>query len=88
MMPIQDLLNRIRWDAGFGKAAFVIGYYDRVADRMERVPFEKIVIQHGDHFGFEAAEANGSVHSVPFHRVRSVWRDGILIWHREPSTPS
>jgi hypothetical protein len=31
VIPIQDLLHRIRWDAEFGKAQFVIGYYDRVA---------------------------------------------------------
>jgi uncharacterized protein (UPF0248 family) len=31
VIPIQDLLHRIRWDGEFGKAQFVIGYYARVA---------------------------------------------------------
>lgn len=83
MMPIKDLLNRIRWDQEFGRAEFVIGYYDRLADRVVRVPFDRIRMEHENHFGFEALEADGSTHSVPFHRVRDVWRDGELIWHRQ-----
>lgn len=83
MMPIQDLLNRIRWDEQFGRAKFVIGYYDRVADGIVRVPFERIHFEKGEHFGFDALEADGSVHSIPFHRVREVWRNGKLIWQRD-----
>ena len=30
MIPIQELLSRIRWDESFGKGDFEIGYYDRV----------------------------------------------------------
>ncbi len=82
-MPIQDLLNRIRWDKEFGQADFTIGYYDRVADRIVKVPFERIHFRKGEHFAFDAIETDGSVHNVPFHRVRHVWRDGELIWHRE-----
>lgn len=33
MMPVHELLNRIRWDAGFAEADFKIGYYDRIEDR-------------------------------------------------------
>ena len=83
MMPIQDLLNRIRWDEEFGRGEFLIGYYDRVADQIVKVPFERIHLEKGEHFGFDAIEADGSVHNVPFHRVRDVWRDGELIWHRD-----
>jgi uncharacterized protein (UPF0248 family) len=83
MMPIQDLLNRIRWDEAFGRGKFEIGYYDRVADRIVKVPFERIRFAEGEHFGFEAIEGDGSLHSIPFHRVREVWRDDDLIWHRD-----
>ena len=38
--------------------------------------------------GFEAIEEDGSVHSVPYHRVRAVWRDGELIWSRNASRGS
>jgi uncharacterized protein (UPF0248 family) len=42
----------------------------------------------GEHFAFEAMEDDGAVHNVPLHRVREVWRDGELIWHREPQSPA
>ena len=31
---------------------------------------------------FGAAAEDGTMHTVPYHRVRSVWRNGELIWHR------
>lgn len=82
MIPIQDMLHRIQWDPEFGKGDFVIGYYDRVARRIARVPLRRVHLEKGARFSFEAVEDDGSVHSVPFHRVREVWRDGELIWQR------
>jgi len=48
-----------------------------------RVPFERGRIPDEHRFAFEAVEDDGSVHSVPYHRVREVWRDGVLVWTRE-----
>ena len=84
MIPIQDLLHRIRWDAEFGKGEFVLGYHDRVRHEIVRVPFSRIHFTPREHFAFEAVEHDGTVHTVPLHRVREVWRNGELIWHREP----
>jgi uncharacterized protein (UPF0248 family) len=86
MIPIQDLLHRIQWDFEFGKAEFVVGYLDRVSRTVARVPFRRIRFPSGEHFAFEVAEDDGAVHDVPLHRVREVWRDGVLIWHREPQS--
>ncbi len=83
MIPIQDLLHRIQWDSGFASGEFVLGYYDRVEDRIVRVPFQRVHFEKGEHFMFEAVEDDGGLHSVPLHRVREVWRNGELIWHRE-----
>jgi uncharacterized protein (UPF0248 family) len=86
MIPIQDLLHRIRWDPDLAGSEFVVGYWDRVARAIVRVPFRHIRFETGERFAFEAVEDDGSVHTVPLHRVREVWRDGELIWHRpEPS---
>ena len=52
MIPIQDLLHRIRWDEEFGKGNFEIGYYDRVKDRIIRVSFQRIIFKKGDKFSF------------------------------------
>lgn len=85
MIPIQDLLNRIRWDPAYGAARFTIGYYDRVARCIVTVPLQDVGFQAGNHYSFTATEADGSVHQVPFHRVREVHRDGELIWKRAPA---
>jgi len=81
-IPIQKLLDRIRWDRAFGKGHFTIGYYDRKARQIVTVPLERVEIVPGNHFSFTAAEADGSIHEIPFHRVREVHRNGELIWQR------
>ena len=86
MIPIQDLLHRIQWDSEFGKAEFVIGYLDRVSGTVARVPFRRIRFPSGEHFALEVVEDDGAVLDVPLHRMCEVWRDGVLIWHREPQS--
>ena len=82
MIPIHELLARIRWDPAFAAARFELAYLDRKRKALVRLPLERIRMTE-DRFGFEALEEDGSVHSVPYHRVRAVWRDGELIWSRE-----
>ena len=81
MIPIHELLARIRWDPAFAAARFEIAYQDRKLKALVRLPLERVRMTE-DRFGFEALEEDGSVHSVPYHRVRAVWRDGALIWSR------
>jgi uncharacterized protein (UPF0248 family) len=83
MIPIHELLNRIRWDEDFGKAEFVIGYFDRVEDRIINTSMKKIYFEPDDHFSFYLVDENGEAHSVPLHRIRDVYRNGERIWHRE-----
>lgn len=82
MTPIHELLARIRWDPEFGAAQFVIGYYDRVLRAQAKVPLERIRCDAGRRFAFEVVAEDGTLHTVPYHRVRNVWRNGELIWHR------
>jgi len=82
MTPIHELLARVRWDPEFGAAQFVIGYYDRVTRTQVKVPLERIWFEPGEGFSFETATEDGTSHTVPYHRVRNVWRNGELIWHR------
>ena len=82
MITIEALLQRIRWDPQFGRGSFTIGYYDRVRQRIVTVPLEQIHPTPGNHFSFTAVEPDGTVHEVPFHRVREVHRDGVCIWQR------
>lgn len=87
MIPIHDLLHRIRWDPVFGKGAFELGYEDHVAAHVVRVPLQRVHLETGDRFAFEALEDDGTTHMVPFHRVRAVWRNGELIWSRPARKP-
>lgn len=83
MQPIQDLLHRIQWDCAYAQADFEIGYWDRLARRIVRVPLRQIDFPAADGFAFEAVESDGSMHRVPLHRVREVWRNGALVWQRQ-----
>ena len=82
MITIEALLQRIRWDPQFGRGSFTIGYSDRLRRQIVTVPLPQIHMHSGNHFSFTAVEADGTVHEVPFHRVREVHRDGECIWRR------
>lgn len=82
MQPIHELLNRIHWDPEFGKGEFELGFLDRLESAIIRLPLRKIVFMKEDHYFFHYIDAEGVEHSVPFHRIRSVYKNGELIWHR------
>jgi len=82
MIPVRDLLNRIRWDKQFGAGSFEIGYLDHVEQRIVRVRFETIHLEEGNHFSFLLEDVTGEMLTIPFHRIREVYRDGALIWQR------
>ena len=82
MIPIHELLNRIRWDPEFGKGNFELGYYDRAEDRIIVVPFRRVTFPAESPEAFQIADSEGKIHRVPFHRVREVYKDSQRIWHR------
>jgi uncharacterized protein (UPF0248 family) len=82
MMPIQDLLHRIRWDPEFASGDFVIGYYDQLEHEIIRVPFLQIAFPKDAPGVFEPVDGEGQTHTIPLHRVRSVYKNGELIWRR------
>jgi len=84
MIPIHELLARIRWDAEFAKSRFVIGYWDRVAGQVLHVDLHNIAWDSENPSFFDLVDVEGESHSIPFHRVREVWRNGNLIWQRHP----
>lgn len=83
MMPIRQLLSRIRWDETFGRGRFELGYYDRVRDGIVVIPFAALDLDPADRFAFRWVDDEGVARTIPLHRVRQVFRDGALIWHRE-----
>lgn len=83
MKPVQEILNRIRWDQTLSGSDFKIGYYDRVEHNLIIVAFKEIIFPKGDHFAFEVIDREGAIHSVPYHRVKAIYQNDRLIWHRE-----
>lgn len=82
MIPIQELLSRIRWDEAYGNADFVIGYYDRMQDRIVSAPLKELYFEKEDHFDFQLVDDMGETHTIPLHRIRQVFRNGELVWER------
>lgn len=83
MQTIQELINRIHWDSEFSKGVFEIGYFDRVQQRIVRLPFARIYFNPDNHFFFQFVDNDGIEHSVPLHRIRDVYKNGLRIWHRD-----
>ena len=48
MIPTEDVLHRMQWDAEFGNRQFLIGYSDRVGKRIVKVPFQRIRFASGE----------------------------------------
>lgn len=83
MKTLQEILNRIRWDEEFAKHKFKIAYYDRLKQRLITVDFNELQFPTDDHFCFHLSDSLGETHSVPYHRVKEVYCDDELIWHRD-----
>src|SRR5689334_13866062 len=82
MITIRELLNRIRWDRAYGRGDFAIGYFDRFEQRIVVVPLGEVRLQP-DNDTLVLKDTAGEPLSIPLHRVYEVYRDGVLIWHRE-----
>ena len=82
MIPIHELLNRIRWDPKFAKGNFELGYYDRTEHRIILVPLKQLTFPEDRPQTFQLTDLEGKSHRIPFHRVREVYKDSQRIWHR------
>ena len=79
MMPIQDLLNRIRWDEAFGHADFRIGYYDRIQHSLVLKALADIRFPEDSHSVFEWNDSEGEAHTIPLHRIKAVYRNIVPV---------
>jgi uncharacterized protein (UPF0248 family) len=83
MQPVHELLDRIHWDEEFGKGEFELEFVDRFEASLIRLKFKEIAFVPRDHFFFHYLDEEGLEHNVPFHRIRSVYKNGECIWHRD-----
>ena len=79
MQPIQNLLNKIKWDKRENPEEYSIFYYDRILKELIEIPYEEIKRVEGTFMVLD----NEDESNVPFHRVKKVTRDGYVVWQRE-----
>ena len=85
MKPIKDVLNKIIWDAREHPEEYVIGYYDRVEQKVIEILFTDITrIEEG----FLILERGGEETMIPLHRIRIVKRKSEIIWQRRTAGSS
>lgn len=83
MQTIRELLDRIHWDSEFSQGEFELGFLDHHCTEEVRIPLQRVIFLAGDHFFFYYTDTDGQQHSVPLHRIKSVYKNGQRIWHRE-----
>ena len=44
------------------------------------MPLHDVLPDPESHFCFNIPDEESMVHSVPYHRVKDVWKEGVLIW--------
>lgn len=82
MIPIQELLSRIRWDPDYGAARFEVAYLDHGEPHLVRVPVGQAELGEHPSQGLNVTGIDGIVHAIPLHRIKAVYRNGRLVWER------
>ena len=82
MQPVHELLSQIRWDPNF-TGEFEIAFADHMKPELQRVPVNEMRFDAQDRSVFRAFDEEGNVVSIPFHRIRKVYRNGQVIWNRD-----
>jgi len=79
MIPILDLLNKIKWDENEKPEEYLIFYFDRIVSKLIEIKFNDIKKIDGS---FMVLERNGEESNIPLHRIKEVKKSGKLIWKR------
>ena len=79
MQPIQNLLNKIKWDKRENPEEYSIFYYDRILKELIEIPYEEIKRVEGTFMVLD----NEDESNVPLHRVKKVTKGGYVVWQRE-----
>ncbi len=79
MIPIHDLLNKIKWDKRENPGDYVLYYYDRVEKKLKPLKYKDILKIEG---GFLMVTLNNKETNIPLHRIRKVENKGKVVWER------
>jgi len=81
MIPIEELLNKVKWDKKESPEDYVLLYYDRVENTLKEIPLTQVEVEEG----FMKTGIDGKEISIPLHRIKEVKKKGETIWKR-PNT--
>lgn len=76
MIPIKDLLNKIRWDEKENPKDYDIVYIDRVLQQEIKIRFRNISKIEKEFMTVDEA-------MIPLHRIVKVYKKGKLVWERK-----
>ena len=77
MIPIKDLINKIKWDKKEIPEDYILIYLDFRKEKP--LPYTEIKRLEGN---FMVLERNGEEVEIPLHRIKKVKKKGKLIWQR------
>lgn len=76
MVPVKDVLSRIRWDKKENPEDYEIVYIDRVLQQEVKIRFKDVSEIEGNFMTVGEA-------SIPLHRIVKVYKKGKLVWERK-----
>lgn len=79
MIPIKDLLNKIKWDDKENPKDYTLFYYDRIENKLKEIKFLDIK-EVSDNFLL--TEINNKETNIPLHRIRKVKKKEEVVWQR------
>jgi len=79
MQPIQNLLNKIKWDKRENPNEYSIFYFDRVLNKLIGIPYNKIKRIEGSFMVLDNEEES----NIPLHRIKKVVKNNVVIWERK-----
>ncbi len=78
MLPIQDLLNKIKWDKRENPEQYSIFYLDRILNKLIQIPYTKIKKLEGSFMVIGEEETD-----IPLHRIKKVMKNDAVVWERK-----
>ncbi|MBW2963250.1 DUF504 domain-containing protein [Candidatus Woesearchaeota archaeon] len=79
MIPVKDLINKIKFDAREKKEDYVLFYLDRIEGKLKPIKFKEIKRTEGN---FLVLERNSEEVEIPMHRIKKVEKKGKVVWER------
>ena len=79
MQPIQDLLNKIKWDKRENPNKYTIFYLDRIKKELVQIPYTKMKRLEGSFMVLDNEEET----NIPLHRIKKVTKNNAVIWERK-----